>query len=286
VKELFRKTLSASVSWRYHSAEDLIDALDDLIEESNPKRRHLNSTYSPSRNYFVGRSAEISQIHSAFMSGKRTVFLCGMGGIGKTELALQYAKQYESHYDVIAFGRFNDSLDNLFKSPEFISIENNTEGSLNLNSVRGLVDERTLLIVDNFDEKSDIKLDAVLSLMCNLLFTSRFSFEQINSSDSAVAHLTVGELAQNEQTALFERECGRTLSDDERRTVQLIVQKIHGYTLLIPLIAKTNRNDVYSLTDIHQRITDAGIKGASGVSLSHHKDSTVSTGMSCLIVTP
>ena len=41
-RELLRKTLSASVRIRCQSADDLISALDDLIEESDPKKRYLN----------------------------------------------------------------------------------------------------------------------------------------------------------------------------------------------------------------------------------------------------
>ena len=202
-----------------------------------------------------------------------------MGGIGKTELAKQYAEQYKAHYDTIAFGRFNDSLDNLFKSSDFISIENDSGGTMNLDSVRGLVDNRTLLIIDNFDNDSDPRLDAVLSLKCRLLFTSRNSFEQLLGNDAAFTHYKTEELALYEQVTLFEHECGRTLDDDDRGIVRLILEEIRGYTLLIPLIAKTYKNDVFTLSEIHQRIDAAGAKGASGANVRHHKDLPLSSDL-------
>jgi|GEM_PF-4864672 len=269
-KELLKKSLSASIRARYQSATELIAALDDLIEESDPKRRHLNSTYTHSRNYFTGRAVELSQIHTTFSSGKRAVFINGMGGIGKTELALRYAEQYKSEYDVIAFGRFNDSLDGLFKSSDFISIENDAEGMPTLDTIRGLVDERTLLIIDNFDAEADSRLDAVLSLKCNLMFTSRYSFEEVYGNDSAIAHISIGELSVQEQSALFERECGQMLNDDERGIVQLILKEISGYTLLIPLIAKTFKKGDYTISEMQQRIYDARVR------IHHHKDSVLS----------
>jgi len=278
-KELLRKTLSASIRGRYQSTDGLIEILSILIDESAPSKRHLNSTYTTSRNYFVGRVSELNQIHSAFTSGKHTIFLSGMGGIGKTELALHYAEQYKANYDVIIFGRYNDSLKQLFQSPEFISIENDAEGSLSINSIRGLVDEHTLIIIDNFDQKTDSMLDSVLSLKCKIIFTSRNSYEQIYSNDSTVEHSNINDLLIHEQVALFEHECGRKLSDGEKETVKTILHEIHGYTLLIPLIAKTYKNDDYTLGEIQQRINDAGLMGASVVDVNHHKDSTISANL-------
>lgn len=278
-KELLRKTLAASVRGRYQGTTELINALDILIEESNPQKRHLNSTYFPSRNHFTGRETELSQIHTAFSSGKRAVFLHGMGGIGKTELALQYAERHKNYYDVIAFGRFFDSLDALFKNSEFISIENDAEGKPKLNAIKGLVDERTLLIIDNFDVYSDPKLDDVLSLKCNILFASRNSFEEICGNDSAVAHMKVDKLPVDEQFALFEHECGNVLDEEERESARLTLREIGGYTLLIPMIAKQYKNGDLELTQIQQRIYDAGIKSAADVKVRHYKDTTLSGSM-------
>jgi hypothetical protein len=122
-------------------------------------------------------------------------------------------------------------------------------------------------------------LDIVLTLNCNILFTSRNSFEQFYGNDTAIAHFNIGDLLLHEQTNLFEYECGRTLNDIERSTVQDILDEIHGYTLLIPLIAKTYRNDDYSLKEMQKRVKAAGLKGASGVNINHHKDLTISADL-------
>jgi hypothetical protein len=52
--------------------------------------------------HFVGRSDDLERLHAALQSGGPTGIipagLMGMGGIGKTQLAVEYAYRYEEHY--------------------------------------------------------------------------------------------------------------------------------------------------------------------------------------------
>jgi tetratricopeptide (TPR) repeat protein len=60
-----------------------------------------------SRNpFFVGRAAELVQLHQDLQSGQATAFsqpqaISGLGGIGKTQLALEYAYRYRQDYQVV-----------------------------------------------------------------------------------------------------------------------------------------------------------------------------------------
>ncbi|HZO75693.1 MAG TPA: FxSxx-COOH system tetratricopeptide repeat protein [Ktedonobacteraceae bacterium] len=51
--------------------------------------------------YFTGRSAQLSQLHTLLSAGKQvalTQAISGLGGIGKTQLALEYAYRYQKSY--------------------------------------------------------------------------------------------------------------------------------------------------------------------------------------------
>ncbi|GFF54555.1 hypothetical protein IFM46972_10054 [Aspergillus udagawae] len=53
--------------------------------------------------FYTGRGKEVAQIRLLFQQGRSriTVVLSGLGGIGKTQIALKYAEVYESEYDAI-----------------------------------------------------------------------------------------------------------------------------------------------------------------------------------------
>jgi DNA-binding XRE family transcriptional regulator len=51
--------------------------------------------------YFTGRRSQLNQLHTLLMAGKQvalTQAISGLGGIGKTQLALEYAYQYQKSY--------------------------------------------------------------------------------------------------------------------------------------------------------------------------------------------
>ncbi|MGI8505123.1 MAG: tetratricopeptide repeat protein [Hassallia sp.] len=76
-------------------------------------QKQLHPTkYIPYRGslHFVGRERELAMVHQELQGG-HYVAIAGMGGVGKTELATQYARRYEEDYGGIAW--FNDRESNL-----------------------------------------------------------------------------------------------------------------------------------------------------------------------------
>lgn len=74
--------------------------------ESAPVPRRSGWWQVPSRNLlFSGREEELCAIHAALTSGGRATVqaLHGMGGIGKTQLAIEYAHRFGNEYDIVCW---------------------------------------------------------------------------------------------------------------------------------------------------------------------------------------
>ena len=123
------------------------------------------------RSVFAGRNDLLEEIHRQFLNGERVLFLEGIGGIGKSELAKQYALSHTDLYDRILFVTYVDSLQNLVCDSSQIEIdplerrdEETDEGFFQrkMQIFRSLTDEHTLLIVDKFDVDGDPDLKLFL----------------------------------------------------------------------------------------------------------------------------
>lgn len=126
---------------------------------------------------FAGRDALIDQIHQTFQD-RNVVFLHGMGGIGKSELARQYWKTHKDSYDTAVFARYNGSLAALIADDKTFSVKGTarktTEDNVlqsdeeyardKLEVLKAASNERTLIIIDNFDVplKDDPFFDTIL----------------------------------------------------------------------------------------------------------------------------
>ena len=78
----------------------------------NGQKQLTPTKYIPYRGslHFVGRETELTMLHED-LQRRDYVAIAGMGGVGKTELATQYARRYQEDYGGIAW--FNDRETNL-----------------------------------------------------------------------------------------------------------------------------------------------------------------------------
>lgn len=65
-------------------------------------RPHCLRTRPPPRNKdFVGRDSDFLKLHTALSTGGASVILSGIGGIGKTDTAIEYTYRFDSEYSYI-----------------------------------------------------------------------------------------------------------------------------------------------------------------------------------------
>jgi AAA ATPase domain len=147
----------------------------EVLTEIGTKREDFSVVFSLSNvseiEQFVAREEELSEIHRTLRGDgtRRTVVLCGLGGIGKTQLTVAYAKRHKDNYSAIFWLNIKDedSLKESFaKAAKQILREHPSASRLSSVDIKENLDEvvdavkewlslsnntRWLMIYDNYD---------------------------------------------------------------------------------------------------------------------------------------
>ena len=269
ITELLHKTLSCSTKKRYQKAEQLALQLDKIIELSNPKEPFLKSSLPNVSGFFTGRDSEIEEIHKRLQENN-ILFLSGIGGIGKSELAKHYAKKHEREYDAIIFAPFLHDIQTMITNDSYVQIHNffqypeektNEYFERKMKELARLSNERTLIIVDNFDTTKDENLSKLLSLNCKMLITTRRDFSDVYSQ------FYLGELAN--PVEVFNEHYKKPLSDDERKCVNEIIEIVCGHTMTVELLAKQMMAGRVKPEKMLEKLKSGGISESGKEKVSH-----------------
>lgn len=189
---------------------------------------------------FVGREGELAEIRSLFAQGNPMVVLTGLGGMGKTELAVRFG---QNHPGLVYFVRFDTNftrtLANMVHSirPRLVEEELRLEESILVKKVLTILERSSpddLLIIDNADSDTGVLADLlkdpgyqhIRKLPLKLLLTTR------SAADRAIC------VAPMPEEPLFQifRNHGASLTEKQMRE---LIDAVNGHTLTIDLMART-----------------------------------------------
>ena len=184
--------------------------------------------------YFCGRERELSELH--FMLNEHSkVFLQGIPGIGKSELAKAYAKKFKKDYTNIIYINYSGNLKNDIVDLDFLEDFNANESEKERfrrhhRYLRSLKDD-SLIIVDNFNTVAadEELLSIVLKYSCRILFTTRSRFDEYDT-------YTIGEMSDDDLLGLM----GNLYSEAENHSTILseIIHTVHNHTFAVELSAR------------------------------------------------
>jgi len=253
--------------------------------ESAPVYR-LVSRQPQAREVFHGREELLRQIGDTFAAGKRIMFLEGIGGIGKSELAKQYALRCAADYDHVLFVSYTTTLEKLLCDPLQIQIEglerrqeesDEAFFARKLEILRTLVSERTLIIVDNFDTDSDSRLKELAACGARLLFTTR---------NAHAGYPTVKVTAIEDMGVLmgiFEENYGDSVSEEERPALEEIFRMIEYHTYTIELIAKQMEASFLTADEMLDILKNGQLQDSLSETVEGRRDRKTAFGHICSV---
>ena len=252
ITAFLHNTLTMSPGGRYGSDTELLDALDRILTLTDKTGPQLVRFLPGAVSDFCGREHEITAIHAALQNSKEPLFLCGMAGIGKTQLLLRTAEMFRDEYDFY-FTSFRESIRQTILSLPFDRLNReklDESGEMRpktdeelwneiLSCLRSMPLSRSVLMIDNFDAANDEDtqkllydpdLAELMTIPFRLVFTTRCRFDGVrkicveNLDDEAVHTLL--------HTAL-------PAESDE--TIRHLADAVGRHTLTLRILADTVR---------------------------------------------
>ena len=302
LQAFFEQTIAPARNKRYDTDQKLIDALDDLYKtaiDDGPRINNHDHTLKPSKleHEFVGRDAELAKMKAILDNADNTtIFLWGLGGIGKSELALQYANRYKKDYDCVVSVFYQNDLatclmdgniianfsyaDNKTDQPKFADFYDKLQGLCQTTKV--------LLIIDNFDTSHDPHFDKlhepcdILKLNCDKIFTTRHDYREkfpscvieIDTIRDVEGKLDFEALKQifyyngpvKYKEALLNN---RQIDPAEDEVIKQLIEKVDGHILTIELLALQLRHShTIGLSEAFEQLKKS-IKGNYTVQFEH-----------------
>lgn len=288
---IFRDTLAEDSDKRYHDTEELIIALDKAIELSETKIFLVdhNITTTTSKDYYISRADKVKEIRDK-LNGYHIAYLYGIGGIGKSETAREYAEEYRGSYTTIQLSVYSSDLKALIAGLEFSNgnktgdyfekdINIRYETKLSLLSKTMMNNERTLLIIDNYNVEPDSDeykrnvevMKDLKKLHIHILFTTR------TSPNDDKTKIDIEELSKEELRHMFFAINPKDKGKEERITqVDELIETAYRHTLTVDLVAhQTAKIEGYgkkTLSDYIKVLKESGINSGINVVVYNNKD--------------
>ena len=299
IQEIFRHTVTGMKSERYSNTDELIKALDQALkiatEEKDGYLIDNNITVTTSSNYYISRKDKLSEIHQ-HLKNYHIAYLYGIGGIGKSETAREYAEEYRYAYTTIQLSVYSGDLkaliaglkiarskisDDCDQTDDYFEKDINIryETKLSLLSKAMINNERTLLIIDNYNVEPDSDeykrnvevMKDLKKLHIHILFTTR----TLPNDDKT--KINVEEFSKEELRHMFFAINPKD-KDKEERVAQVdeLIETAYRHTLTVDLVAhQTAKIEGYgkkTLADYIEILQKSGMNSGINVAVYNNKD--------------
>jgi len=242
--QFIQKGISHSPGIRFQSVDEMRAGINELIQMYN--EYELVHRPRPINPNFVCRESEMQEINM-LLSQNGYMFIEGIGGIGKTELATKYANIAD--YDIVQFLNYTGSLQKTiamslefrnFDSLELIKYKTTFgdeaesyifhEKMHRLNK-HGEDGYKILIIVDNYESNDDNFDRFALSANYDVILTSR------EKHKSPFLDLDLKRMSERDAIQLFHEYHQQDIKKEDIPIIHEIIDLVLGHTMTVMLIA-------------------------------------------------
>lgn len=216
--------------------------------------------------YFCGRDTELDELHMALQEHSK-VFIKGFAGIGKSEFAKAYAKNFKKEYRNILYFNYHVSLKEMITDMDFIgdsdTDDEHTRFTKHIRFLKSLRSD-SLIIIDNFNVASDSFLSTLINYGCKMIFTTRSNIDCGYIFDLDVIK-NVDELYQL---------VGKYYSyaDENKAVINELIETVHYHTLSVEMTAKLLEKGLHTPKEILEHLKENSADPESADKIKISKD--------------
>jgi serine/threonine protein kinase/tetratricopeptide (TPR) repeat protein len=275
--DIFHNSLRSSAENRYSSMDKLITTLNKLVNELSPNKKYIVNSNVHLKEFFIGRETEMAEIE-IHLREKKLVFLSGIGGIGKSEIAKHYQAAHKDEYRNVLYMTYEGNLETMICQEDSVAIANFDRSRYEtdhnycwrkLSKIKELLEGENLIIIDNLDVQieninhPDI-WKYLLTLPCNILITTRC--KQAEYTNIFIRELSgIGFLK-----SIFAHYCPFAIEHTVH--VEEIIERLNKHTLLVVLIANQIKAAFLTPLAMNERLRESGIFSFNQVNVTLLKD--------------
>ena len=216
------------------------DNRDIKVSESKPLKKVF---LAPRRNsFFKGRENDLEKIHESIgESGPLGPVISGMGGVGKTQIALQYAWHYRAKYESVLWvqAENEETLTQGFtKIAEELQLSYDvTKAESSVSAVKKWLEsnQNWLLVIDNADNPKLLSRFIPVDPKGRIIITSRAkTFDEFGISST----IEIGQLSDDMSLEFLLKRSGKESVDAiEEQAAKHLIQEVAGLPLALEQIA-------------------------------------------------
>ena len=198
--------------------------------------------------YFCGRDTELDKLHTALQEHSK-VFIKGFAGIGKSEFAKAYAKNFKKEYRNILYFNYHGSLKEMITNMDFAgdnpSDDEHTRFTKHIRFLKSLRSD-SLIVIDNFNVTSDSFLSTLINYGCKMIFTIRSNID--------CGYIFSLDVIGNPEDLYQLVSKYYSYAKENKAVINALIETVHHHTLSIEMTAKLLEKGLHTPEEILEHL--------------------------------